>query len=196
MKGHAWQRHGKRVALTVVDSNSPRWMPDGKMPASREECPDTSVTMCGAIWCRWHLLRVDGGPDGDRSGRPSLGRATRGERGWTASQPGDLGDERPGATLDPLWLDENGEFRHVETCALDVVRRHGAPMTNEQTGVMIGRHRTLAARIVKSALARYIEVSAEQGIDEASALRGIRMLATPEDAAEDMRDEPKRGRKG
>lgn len=185
--GHVYQRHGRRISLTVIDSNEPRWVPDGKMPASRAECPDTSVTMCGAVQCRHHLFRVD---SCDRAGRPSIAKVKRsgkgtGRGGWTESVTGDLGDERAGTTLDPLWLDENGEFRFVETCSLNVANR-GAH-SDTATGALAGRHRTLIAREVKKAARKVIE---NGGTEE-----GLRLLCDPESANEN-REPSKRQLRG
>ncbi len=65
--------------------------------------------------------------------------------------------------------------RGVSSCALDEVQKHGA-MTNTQIGDAIGRHRTLAARIVKGALGKAMTNAAEMGMSEADLLAGLREL--------------------
>jgi hypothetical protein len=65
--------------------------------------------------------------------------------------------------------------RPIASCALDLIERHGK-LTNEQTGDAIGRHRTLVARVVRSAMDRAIEVAAEMGMTEGDLLRGLREL--------------------
>lgn len=154
----------RRVRLVVIDQRGPRWMPDGKTPKSRSECPDTSVVMCGAIHCRFHLLRIDGA---DRAGRPSIREVKRDARGWTIAEQGDLGDERAATTLEPRWLTEHGEFRFAETCALDVAAR--GPQTNEEIAAATARHRTLVARLVR----RAIRIARERGVTA----EGLRLAA-------------------
>lgn len=139
----------KRLRLTVIESDEPRWMPDadGHPPATRGECPDTSKVMCGAWRCRYFLLRIDAH---DRAGRPGLANVPRNDMGHTEKVLGIVGTERPESTLDPRWLDENGNYRHIPTCALDEIDRRGK-IENEQIGDLMGRHRTLIARVWQSA---------------------------------------------
>ncbi len=62
--------------------------------------------------------------------------------------------------------------REVSSCALDLKGKH----SNEQVGDAIGRHRTLAARIVKGALGKAIEVAAGMGMSADELLVGLREL--------------------
>ncbi len=71
-----------------------------------------------------------------------------------------------------VWITR---VRGVSSCALDEVQKHGA-MTNTQIGDAIGRHRTLAARIVKNALGKAMTNAAEMGMSEADLLAGLREL--------------------
>jgi hypothetical protein len=157
--------NARLVRLKVIDHRSPIWMPREGVPSDRSECPNTASSMCEFVKCRYHLARVDGGEDGDRAGRPGLAKVARDSAtGHTLVQAGDAGDERPGTTLNPTWIGPDGEFRHVPTCALDEIDRLGA-MTNEQTGDRIGRHRTLAARVLRRAVKRLREEHSMTGDD-------------------------------
>lgn len=66
--------------------------------------------------------------------------------------------------------------RGVPSCALDEIAKYGKPMTNEQTGDALGRHRTLIAREVKRALGKAKRAAAEMGMTEQDLLRGLREL--------------------
>lgn len=66
--------------------------------------------------------------------------------------------------------------REVASCALDEIARHGKPMTNEQVGDAIGRHRTLVAREVRKALGKAARVASGMGMTEGELLRGLREL--------------------
>jgi hypothetical protein len=146
----------KRVALTVLDHREPVWMPSEGIPSSRAECPDTSRKMCPFVKCREHLLRLDGGSDGDgyRAGRPGLSRVTRAARGRTLSETGHAGDERAPTTLEPHWIGPDGEFRFVETCTLNAIKRHGGAMSNDQVGALMHRHRTLIGKLTYKLVAK------------------------------------------
>jgi hypothetical protein len=126
--------------------------------------------MCGAWQCRfWLGGRVDAG---DRAGRPGLTRVPRDPvTGLTYSVQGDIGEEIAGTTIVPRWLDERGEFRFIPTCALDEIERRGK-MSNEEIGALIGRHRTLAERVIKNA--------ARALIAKGGTIQGLRVLADPE----------------
>jgi len=150
---------------------APRIMFDTYVPATRAECRD-HVGFCTHCRCRFNLARIDGGEDGDRAGRPSVGKARRDATGRIESEVGDLGDQRAGTTLDArTWLTISGELRTDSTgCALDAADRGG--MMTEEIAAAIARHRTLVLRILKSAL-RKLKAA---GVD----LRDITEPAEPE----------------
>jgi hypothetical protein len=66
--------------------------------------------------------------------------------------------------------------RPVSSCALDEIDRHG-PMSNEQVGDHIGRHRTLVARENKDALEHGIANAAKMGMSKGEFLAGLRELS-------------------
>lgn len=112
---------------------------DDAVPDTRGDCP--TVKPCPHVRCRYHLWRVDGGEDGTRAGRPGLSAVPRDKRGLTLPVLGELKGERPGTTLEPRWL----ESPVPPSCALDESTR---ARSNEEVGECIGKHRTLAARVV------------------------------------------------
>lgn len=155
----------KRVHLTVIASNEPSWMPRADVPATRGDCP--VVRPCVHVRCREHLWTMLGGEDGVRAGRPGLSRVPRNAAGLTLSVLGDNGGERAGTTLEARWL----ESPMPPSCALDEASR--GPLSNEQVGEAIGRHRTLVAQVNKDALAHAIEEGKARGIAPADLLDAL-----------------------
>lgn len=87
------------VRLPIVGS----WFqPKTGVPANRNECPDTTQNPCPYVRCRYHLFLEDAE---HRAGRPGLASVPRDARGWTISQPGDMGGEGPGTSLMARWLE-------------------------------------------------------------------------------------------
>jgi hypothetical protein len=134
----------KRIALRVIDHTEPVFVPEihGK-PWKRSECP--TARPCPRAFCRAHLYRVDAS---ERAGRKSLRFVPRDKNGLTLSVPGLLPDDRTG-TLDAAWL----ESPQRPSCAWDVIEAaKGQPLDNSAVGRAVGKHRTMAARIVDTAL--------------------------------------------
>lgn len=228
----------------------PRFLPVVGVPASRDECPDTSHEHCPYVRCRWNLARLDAE---HRAGRPGLSRAPRDANGHILPLDGHLGSEGAGTTVIPRWLElervckvwvergddgkmlnlhavyesewdqfatrlhvgeaidvMEGEYavgdmnprrvmgarlgptgsvvlerepdaglfmltlvrvRGVESCALDMAKR--GKLSNQEIGDGLGRHRTLVAREVKSALGKAGDVAEEMGIDRADLARAL-----------------------
>lgn len=147
----------QRAARALVGSFEP--LPG--VPENRGACPsDRDALGCPYVRCRFHLWRIDGGEDGNRAGRPGLARVPRNSKGLTVRFPGDVMGDRPPTTLLPRWLDP-GPI--APSCALDEIDRLGK-MTNEQTGHAMARHRTLAARELRSATRHAIEAAEERGM--------------------------------
>lgn len=90
-----------------------RFLPVVGVPKTRGDCPDTTHQACPFVLCRAHLWRVDGC---DRAGRPGLANVPRDERGHTLATPGQAGEQRPGTTLWPAWLELE------RTCKVVLVR--------------------------------------------------------------------------
>lgn len=65
--------------------------------------------------------------------------------------------------------------RPVPSCALDEIERRGKH-SNQEVGDCIGRHRTLAARVVPAAMAHAIEVAEDMGMTAQDLMRGLREL--------------------
>lgn len=80
------------------------YLPVVNVPRTRAECP-ADHDRCPHIRCEWNLARLDAE---NRAGRPGLSHVPRGEGGLTQSVAGDMGAERPGTTLRPLWLHVRG----------------------------------------------------------------------------------------
>jgi hypothetical protein len=139
---------------------------------TRGNCPpERHQTGCPFVRCRYHLWRIDGGPDGNRAGRPGLANVPRDGRGLTLRVLGDVGGDYNGTTLQPRWL-EPGAM--PVSCALDVADKGKA--SNQETGDALGRHRTLVGRESHNALPRAREVAEEMGMSEAELLAGLREL--------------------
>lgn len=151
-------RHVRLRAAMVLSGT---FTPSPGLPGStRASCPaDRATHGCPFASCRWHLWRVDGGPDGNRPGRPGLAQVGRDERGRTLRQIGDNGGERPSGTLEPRWL----AHPVPDSCALDVAER--GPQGNEQVGRALDRHRTLVARLVLSAIGEAVAACGDLGLD-------------------------------
>jgi hypothetical protein len=139
-----------------------------KVPRTRSECPDVSVKPCGAVFCKFNLLRQDEPP-----GRPNLADVPRAEgTGHTQRVKGDLGD---GTHRNPPRLDATAwvTLRPRPSCALalaDEAARRGEGLTNSELGVAIGgRHRTLAARIADRAIRSFKAAGGD--------VEGLRQLA-------------------
>lgn len=99
-------RASTQAALPLV---SKRFLPIAGVPRTRAECPVTRP--CPHIRCRHHLFLEEAET---RAGRPGLKGVARNERGWTVSQPGDVGQERAGTTVNPRWLQIGGEPAELE----------------------------------------------------------------------------------
>lgn len=62
--------------------------------------------------------------------------------------------------------------RGVESCALDVIKRHGK-MSNQTIGDAIGRHRTLVAREIKEAVVKACDTAESMGVDREDFVRAL-----------------------
>lgn len=150
----------KHVNLTVV--THPQFTPLPGVPPTLADCP---TGVCPFVRCRHHLWRID---SEDRSGRPGIAHVPRGERGRTISAPGHAGDERAPTTLSARWLEDP----IPESCALRLAAQ--GPRDNTEVGHALGRHRTLAALIVKQAIRKFV---ANGGTEE-----GLNALIEEEEA--------------
>jgi hypothetical protein len=128
-----------------------RFLPMVGVPPTRGDCPDTSKEGCPFVLCRFHLWRVDAC---DRAGRPGLASVPRDEHGHTLPVEGDAGEERPGTTLWPAWLelertckvvlvrDDDGHIESVDTYeGWEAFREHthdGEPLEVLNDGKVVG----------------------------------------------------------
>lgn len=97
-----------QAALPLV---SKRFLPLAGVPKTRGDCPVQRP--CPHVRCRHHLFLEEAST---RAGRPGLSSVQRNERGLTVSQPGHVGNERAGTTVNPRWLtlrDEPAELERV-----------------------------------------------------------------------------------
>jgi hypothetical protein len=112
-----------------------------------------------------HLYRNDA-----PAGRPGLGRVPRGERGHTQRVFGSFaGDDEENAVLDgEAWM----TWTPRPSCALALIEKNG-PMSNQQVADATGRHRTLIARLTKTAAIKAIETAKEMGIEPEDFIRAL-----------------------
>lgn len=136
-----------------------------RRPTTRAGCP---TGVCPHIRCRSHLWRVD---SGDRAGRPGLSQVPRDRRGLTLPVIGNVGQKRAGTTLEARWL----ETPVPPSCALDCADK--GPMSNEQIGDALNRHRTLIGKDVPDAMESAKARAREMGMSEEDLVRGLRELA-------------------
>jgi hypothetical protein len=112
------------------------------VPATRAQCPSgRAESGCPHVYCRQHLWTVP------IAGRPGLASVPRNEKGLTISVMGELARYREQLRLEPRWL---ALGTMPASCALDVAERGKGG--NQHVGHATGRHRTLAAREIKSAV--------------------------------------------
>ena len=79
------------------------------VPKTRGDCPKG---FCTFIRCRYHLGMEDAE---HRAGRPGLASVPRDGQGLTTSLEGDAGEERPGTTIRPDWLELDRTCRALLT---------------------------------------------------------------------------------
>jgi hypothetical protein len=134
-------------------------------PQTRGECPDTTKAPCPYIKCRMHLYRNDA-----PAGRPGLGRVPRGEKGHTQRVCGDFsdGDEENSILDGSAWV----SWEPRPSCALALIEKNG-PMSNQQVADVTGRHRTLIARLTKTAAIKAIRVAQEMGIEATDFIKAL-----------------------
>ena len=82
--------------------NGANGVPIRGVPKTRADCP--MQRPCPHL-CRHNLLVEDAE---HRAGRPGLSSVPRDARGWTLPVEGDAGEDRPGTTLRPAWLQVRG----------------------------------------------------------------------------------------
>jgi hypothetical protein len=129
--------------------------PVDTVPETRAQCPaDREHTGCPHVRCRYHLWTVP------VAGRPGLADVPRNAQGRTISAPGQIEPHTERLRLEPRWL-EPGVM--PASCALDVAERGRGG--NQRVGHAAGRHRTLVAREIKSALVKASDTAEEQGVD-------------------------------
>jgi len=163
-----WEEDWNAGLVLIRLSDGSTMYLDDAVPDTRGECPTQKP--CPHIRCKAHLWRVDAC---DRAGRPGLSSVPRDARGLTLSVPGDAGTERAGTTIEARWL----ETPVPPSCAFDEIDALGRAMTNEEVGDRCNRHRTLAARDVRSAFDHAKENADRMfGMSEADLLRGLREL--------------------
>jgi hypothetical protein len=95
------KRGGARIASIPLPIKERRFLPVVVGEKwTRAECP--TQRPCPRIRCRQHLFLQDAE---HRAGRPGLSSVPRNARGLTIAVEGPLGDQRPGTTVDPRWLE-------------------------------------------------------------------------------------------
>lgn len=129
-----------RAARTLLGS----FTPEPGVPRTRGDCPpERFLYGCSYLSCRAHLWRQD-----DPPGRPGLSKVPRGAQGRTLSVKGFIEPENaPVVDSAAPWLAHPLQ----PSCALDVA--DGGIHGNQALGVVMRRHRTLVARLVRQACA-------------------------------------------
>jgi hypothetical protein len=123
-------------------------------PRTRGECPDTGQRPCPFVSCRHHLWRQD-----EPAGRPGLGSVPRAAGSGRTLRV--LGDYAQGQGSRPkldatAWV----TLTPRQSCALVVAEQvaHRAElMGNAELGELLGKHRTLVARLWQRAIRRFIQ---------------------------------------
>jgi hypothetical protein len=169
----------RRAARALVGS----WQPREGVPATRGDCPprsEVAASGCPFPKCRHHLWVQTENP-----GRPGLAFVPRDDRGLTISATGDLGPRSP-PRVEPMWL-VPGKLP-PPSCSLDEADR---PLRLDRLGAILGRHRTLAGRLLARALRSWARALAAHGIPRDAILE----LVEPErhDPAPSVRIKARRG---
>jgi hypothetical protein len=160
-----WRNEWDAGIVQIRLSDGRTMLLDDAVPDTRAECP--TVKPCPHVRCRAHLWRVD---SQDRAGRPGLASVPRDRRGLTLPVLGNLSPKRAGTTLEARWL----ETPVPPSCALDCADK--GPMSNEQIGEALSRHRTLIGKDVPDAMESAKAKAAELGMSEADLIAGLREL--------------------
>lgn len=146
---------------------NPRWLRLKDEPAEAERCcpawlwfDDNGQPEINVDEGRWSHMRVKAGDALDIVDRISSTRVTWAKVG-NDNESVEFDEMPPRYETMFVWIVRK---RLVQSCALDVVEKLGK-QSNEDTGFHLARHRTLAARINRSALRNGCRKAQEMGVD-------------------------------